>query len=479
MPGSSKPYFEQLKSQLGENKVLYQPEILKEYSGDWTEIPGHLPDGIVKATSVTDIQSVLSVANEHLIPVVPRVANSNVGGLAIPEKGGLVLDLSEMNRIIETNEDDMYAVIEPGVTWGQMKQHLAENHPLLRFGYSLSPPDTSIMANCLMDGLTNLSLKHGTSAQWINSFEAVLPTGEIIKTGIAAASANWCTRSPMPDLMGLFVNFQGSTGVVTKLAVQLWPNHPFRKRFFILAYDTDEMYDLIRQLVRAEVCDDIGGLSWPVGKMLFGEKKPLFCDPSEPEQFLYIDVSAEYEDLYKLKLNIVDRLVSEQQKAGVRLESPLDIKKLVKIAPRFEKFADFPAELDFLLDQGGLTWIGTFGPTSKWKEGVKRGMSLMIESGFPPIVVTRPMRGGHFGVLRFIAVFDKTDLERVKKVTKLNQELSDLVIELGFFPYKTPAWVVRRHRDKIDTQFLNLLSKVRNLLDPNGIMNPGKWPTNF
>ncbi len=465
-----------LKDKLDSAQVLDHSDILNTYAADWTEIPGHPPDVAVKPRTVEDIQFILKLANEENIPVVPRVANSNVGGLAIPENGGIVVDLTEMNRILETNEADMYAIIEPGVTWSEMKNHLAQHHPKLRFGYSLSPPNTSILANCLMDGLTNLSLKHGTTAHWINGFEAVLPTGEIIRTGIGAVSSNWCTKSPLPDLTGLFVNFQGTTGIVTKLAVQLWPNHPFRKRFFVLAYDTDQMYDFINLLVRAEVCDDIGGLSWPVGKMLFGNKRPLYRDPSEPEQFLYIDVSAEYEALFNVKLAIIERLVKEQRKVGVRLESPLDVKQVVKISPRFEKFADFPAELDFLLELGGLTWIGTFGPISKWKEGVKRGMQLMTDRGFPPIVVTRPMHGGHFGVLRFMAVFDKTDREQVKQVTELNQALSDLVIDLGFFPYKTPAWLVRRHRDKIDPNFLKLIGKVRNVLDPNGIMNPGKWP---
>ncbi|MFQ5709734.1 MAG: FAD-binding oxidoreductase, partial [bacterium] len=471
-----KNYITELKAKLGPDKVFDQPDLLKEYSGDWTEIPGHLPDVVVKADAVEDVQLVLRIANDSRTPVVPRVANTNVGGLAIPEKGGIVLDLIGMNRILETNEADKYAIIEPGVTWGHLKTHLAENYPSLRFGYSLSPPHTSVLANCLMDGLTNLSLKHGSSAQWINGLEAVLPTGEMVRTGIGAASSFWCCKAPMPDLTGLFVNFHGTTGVVTRLAVQLWPNHPFRKRFFVLAYDTDEMYDFINLLVRSEVCDDIGGLSWPAGKMLFGEKNPLYKDPAEPEQFLYIDVSAEYEALFQAKLAIVERLIKEQNDQGVRFESPLDIKKLVKIAPRFEKFAEFPAELDFLLELGGLTWIGTFGPTSQWKAGVGRGMALMQQHGFPPIVVTRPMRLGHFGVLRFIAVFDKADKERVRRVKRLNEELSDLVLELGFFPYKTPPWVVRRHRDKIDANYLNLLEKVRNLIDPNQIMNPGKWP---
>ncbi len=461
---------------LGDGRVSRAPEVLEQYSDDWTEIPGRAPEVVLKVRSTDEIQAILQAANHDGIPIVPRVANTNIGGLAIPEKGGAVLDLTEMNRIVETNEADMYAIIEPGVTWGDMKTHLANKHPRLRFAYSLSPPSSSILANCLMDGLTNLSLLHGTTAHWINGLEAVLPNGDIVRTGIGAVSSNWCSKAPLPDLTGLFVNFQGTTGIVTKLAVQLWPNHPFRKRFFVLAYDTEEMYDLINPLVRTEVCDDIGGLSWPVAKMLFGNLNPLFRDPKEPEQFLYLDISAEYEDLFDCKLKVVERIINQQRRRGVRLEPPLEVSKLVKISPGFEKFADFPVELDFLLKLGGLSWIGAFGPISKWKEGVKRGMRLMEERGFPPIAVTRPMHGGHFGVLRFMTVFEKRDKKRVQQVKELNEALCDLVIALGFFPYKTPAWVIRRHRDKIDPGFLKLLGKVRSVLDPNGIMNPGKWP---
>ncbi|MFQ5751675.1 MAG: FAD-binding oxidoreductase, partial [bacterium] len=166
MVDTNKNYISKLKATLGSESVFDQPEILKEYSDDWTEIPGHLPDVIVKVKTVDEIQFILKIANEYKIPVVPRVANSNIGGLAIPEHGGVVVNLTEMNQIVETNEADMYSIIEPGVTWADIKTHLAQNYPLLRFGYSLSPPDTSIMANCLMDGLSNLSLIHGSTAHW-------------------------------------------------------------------------------------------------------------------------------------------------------------------------------------------------------------------------------------------------------------------------------------------------------------------------
>ncbi len=150
---------------------------------------------------------------------------------------------------------------------------------------------------------------------------------------------------------------------------------------------------------------------------------------------------------------------------------------LVKLEPSFQKFADFPTRLDFLLDHegGGLTWIGAYGPTSRWEIGIKNGMDIMEKHGFPPTIVTRPMHGGHFGVLRFLTIFDKRNSDEVTKVTEMNVELCNMVIDLGFIPYKTPAWVVRRHEHNINSNFLKLIKRVKDALDPNGIMNPGKW----
>ena len=175
---------------LGREKVFTDASILQEYTDDMTEIPGAIPDVLVKATTIEEIQKIIRAANEYQAPLVPRVANTNIGGLAIPERGGIVLDLSGMNRIIEVNDEDMYMVIEPGVTWEDVKSCMDEHHPSLRFGYPLSPPETSVLCNCLLDGLTNLSLKHGSMSSWINGLEAVLPTGEVVRTGSAALSHN-------------------------------------------------------------------------------------------------------------------------------------------------------------------------------------------------------------------------------------------------------------------------------------------------
>jgi FAD/FMN-containing dehydrogenase len=99
----------------------------------------------------------------------------------------------------------------------------------------------------------------------------------------------------------------------------------------------------------------------------------------------------------------------------------------------------------------------------------------MAERGFPPILVTRPMKGGHYGVLRMITCFDKQDAAEVERVHELQGDLLEICLELGFVPYKAPAWAAARMRERGDAGYFALLDRVKEMLDPAGIMNPGRW----
>jgi FAD/FMN-containing dehydrogenase len=468
-----------LSQLVGADRVSTDPARLKEAARDLTEIRGTQPDIVVRPATVEHVQAILRFANAEKIPVTPVVANTNVGGLALPSSGGVLLDMGGMNRILEVRPDDLYMVIEPGVSWGMVKEYLDRNYPQLRFAYSLSPPETSVVMNALMDGLLNLSLRYGPSSDWLNGLEAVLPSGEIVRTGAAAFTrAQWCTNSPIPDLTGLFINMHGTTGIVTKASIRLQHNRRLRRRYFTMASDLDSTYAVVKAVLRDEVCDDIGVLTWPLSKMLFGEARPLWRDANEPAAMLYMDVSSNRQREFDLRLEVIEEALAEGRKRGARFEGPLDVRELVRIEPRFQKLAEFPTRLDFLLDHkgGGLSWVGTYGPISKWEEGSRVALAAMEKHGFPPVLVARPMAGGHFGVLRMIETFDRDDPAQVKAVAAVNEAVVEAVLPLGFVPYKTPAWVVEQYRDQIDPGFASLLKGVRSVIDPNGILNPGKWP---
>ncbi len=463
---------------LGAENVLTQTDDIAKYREDFTEAPAHDPQFVAMVDNAEQVRKIVAHANELKMPLTPRAYGTNVGGLTIPERGGVVLDMTRMNRVLEVNVDDMYAIIEPGVTQQIIKDYLIEHDLPLTLGYSLAPPNTSIFANALLGGLTNRSLKYGDQSDWISGLEVVMPNGDILKTG-AWAHQNTTPFGlvPFPDLTGLFIGWQGTTGVAVKMAFQLWPAHPLNKRLFILTYDPQATYRAMRRLVKKEICDDIGGLSWPSGKMMMGVKRPHpVPSEGEPQFFLYIDLTAEIEEEMKVKEKILLSVIHELRADGERYEDPLDIETLVKVNPKMNKFAEFPTDLDFLTDHGGggLTWIGTYGPLSKFQEGAEAGIEIMTRHGFPPIIVSRPMRGGHFGVLRFIAIFDKKNEKEVEAIKALNSELLTMLSEKGFLMYKTPSWAWKRMAEKINPAMLDVIEGVKNLLDPNRILNPGK-----
>ncbi len=463
---------------LGTPNVKDDADTLAAYSEDFTEIDPAAPSLVALVENAEQVQAVVAKANEASVPITPCVYRTNVGGLAIPTSGGIILDMTRMNRIIEVDVDDMYAVIEPGVTQQLIKDHLAKQGIELTLGYSLAPPATSIFANALLGGLTNRSLKYGDQSMAISGLEVVLADGSLVKLGSwAQHGAPPFGLVPFPNLTGLFTGWQGTTGIATRMAYQLWPKHRYHQRLFVLAYGSRSVYEAMRRLCRTEVCDDIGGLSWPSAKMMMGVKRPHpVPSPGEPTFFLYIDLTAELPEELRLKARIVASVLEQIGKDGHKLEPPLDVETIVRVNPAMGKFADFPTELDFLTNHGGggLTWMGTYGPLSRMTEAAEAGIALMVDAGIPPTIVSRPMRGGHYGVLRFISTFDKKNTEDVTRVKALNRKLLALCLERGFVMYKTPAWAWREMTQHLDPGMVQLLERVKKVLDPKGIMNPGK-----
>ena len=460
---------ERLAAIVGEDHVDAE---VGRYLADVTEQPEGRADVVVRPRTAAEVRAVMVLAAEQHVPLTPIVAGYNVAGLAIPRHGGIVLDLTRMNQIVELDRDAMYVVVEPGVTFGQLKEHLDREAPELVYAYPFAPPFTSVMANALLDGLNNLSLRHGAMGQWLNGVEAVLPDGTVVRTGSGAVVDSWFARAPLPDLTGLFVSTQGTTGVVTEAALQLQPRAPHRDRWFAFAFELTAAYRAMDALARTGSFDDVGLMTWPAAKMLFGATTGLVRTDDEPLAFLFLDITGATAAELSARLDLARTTL-----AGAGVESIFPVDRLVDVVPQYAKLAELPTTLDFLLDHpgGGLTWVGSYGPSAQWLAGAEKGMALLEEHGFPPFLVARPMAGGHYFVLRFVACFDKGNESEVQRVRSVMGQLADLVLDHDYVPYKASADAARRVLARAHPGFVDLLGRVRGLLDPDGRMNPGRW----
>jgi len=440
-----------------------------------TENKPHMPDFVVIPENKEQLVELVKFCNEYSIPIVPYTTGNNVGGLTIPDYGGIVVDFGKrMNKILHVDNNMMYALLEPGVTFGQLKKHLDENFPSLRYSFPNAPPYSGVVGNALLSGMTNLGAKIGSMADSINGLEVITFDGTITRIGSCfygndkAEDDSWWCRYPMPDLMGLFVNFQGMTGLITKCAVQLWPKEPIEKPQLVVFFGLTDLGPFLREVGRADIVNDVAAFSVEVAKMEVGIPEPVRY-PGEPYYTAVMPISAKTENQMNAKLEILNDLIEKLNKEGTDIHlidysefakmfglKALNIYNLPSQILSLHEYSGFglkalniynlPSQILSLHEYSGLTWFGAYAPTHKFEELIEKTDALYRKHGVPPFNYLKIMKGGHYGIFRPIFRFKKyADQD---KIVNLLEEIADVCLDLGCIPYKTPSWLTAKLRKK-------------------------------
>ncbi|PYK88505.1 MAG: FAD/FMN-containing dehydrogenase [Verrucomicrobia bacterium] len=210
-----------LRQLLADDIVADDAQTLAEHSGDkW--FAHEAPKVVVFARSSDDVRKLLQFANENKIPVTARGAGYGYVGSCVPIRRGIVLSLMQMNQIKEINFVDAIALVEPGVITSELKR-AARSKKLFY------PPDPASFEHCTIGGnvATNAGgprcLKYGVTRNYITGLEVVLANGDLLRTGGRVHK-----NKTGFDLIGLFVGSEGMLGVVTEVTVKLLPLPPAR-----------------------------------------------------------------------------------------------------------------------------------------------------------------------------------------------------------------------------------------------------------
>ncbi len=206
-----------LSAIVGAEHVLSDKTAMQDYSHDETMGLQSPPDLVVKAGTAAQVSAIMELANKYLIPVVPRGAGTGLSGGAVPTAGGIVLSLEKMNKILEIDEENMMVVTEPGVITGALQAEV-EKRGLFY------PPDPASLDSCHIGG--NLAecaggaraVKYGVTKDYVVGFEAVLPSGEIIKLG-----GKLLKNVVGYDLISLIIGSEGTLAIITKIILKLVP----------------------------------------------------------------------------------------------------------------------------------------------------------------------------------------------------------------------------------------------------------------
>ena len=208
--------FEELCDAVGGENVFDNIEERVCYSFDATK-ERSLPDLVIKPHSTEHVSNIVSIANKNSIPICPRGAGTGLSGGSVPVRGGIVLDLKNMDRIIELNARDLTVTVEPGVVTKDL-QNEAAKHKLFY------PPDpgsagfSTIGGNVAECSGGATGMKYGVTRDYVLALEIVLPDGSIINTGrkTLKSVAGY-------DLTRFFVGSEGTLGIYTKITLKLLP----------------------------------------------------------------------------------------------------------------------------------------------------------------------------------------------------------------------------------------------------------------
>lgn len=430
------------------------------YAFDASQIEG-LPDLVVRPKSTNEVSRILRLCSEHLVPVTPRGAGTGLSGGASPVKGGLVLDMSGMNRIIDIDIANLQVIVEPGVV--QERLNLA----LKPHGFFF-PPDPGSSAVCTIGGMISYNssgmrcVKYGTTRNYVLDLEVVLADGRVIHTGSKVLKS-----STGYDLTRLFTGSEGTLGVITRAGLKIVPLP--RSRRLVLACFEDAVTAgqavlmVFSKGITPSACEILDKTTCQVLKRC----DPKLAIPDEGDLILF-EVDGPENSTVKEALRIAEicsplaldvRVASSQQEMNAIWAARMLVGAAVaKIDPSKTRI--------YMGEDVGV-------PMSQIPALIKRVQHITAKLDIPA------MKYGHIGdgnlhVALFIDVMNEDQWEKLRIAA---DRIHKAALQLGGTVSTEHGIGLARAQympEQVGQEALQVMRSIKKALDPKGILNPGK-----
>ena len=231
---------------VGKDQVATEPADLLCYSYDATQ-QSFLPEVVVHPATAAEIAAIIKLANAELIPVFPRGAGSGFSGGSLPTKGGIVLTTERMDRILQIDEENLIAVVEPGVVTEQFQIAVE------KVGLFYPPDPASLKFSTLGGNVAECAggprcVKYGVTKDYILGLEVITPTGDIITTGGPTMKG-----VVGYDLTKLLCGSEGTLGIISKIVIKLLPLPEAKKTMLVMFDSIDGAAQAVSAIIRHKI----------------------------------------------------------------------------------------------------------------------------------------------------------------------------------------------------------------------------------
>jgi glycolate oxidase len=449
--------FQRLIEIVGKENFTDQLEELVPYSYD-ASMNVHRPNGAVWPESTQQVAEIVRFANEYKIPIVPRGAGTSLSGGVIPIQGGIIIDLSRMNRIIEISIENRYAQVQAGVVCDDLNRALAKH------GF-IFPPDPASSSVATIGGNVGTNAggikgaKYGTTRDYVMGLQVVLPTGEVLKTGSHTMK---CVSGY--DLSKLFVGSEGTLGVITEVTLKINPIPRYAMTAVATFSRLDDAGKAISQTMTSGILPSVMEILDKV--TLKSIKENTDIDIPEAEVLILTETDGYTLEEVEAQMEVVLRILKQNNPSLIKTAK--DEKDRLNLwKARKSAYATLARTSNsFVLDDVTV-------PIAKIPEllvGIQE-----IAQKYDLLVATYGHAGD--GNLHPQILYDEYNPEQVEKMEKVEEELFHLAISLnGTLSGEhgiglSKANYMTLEHDPVE---MALMKKIKRTFDPNNIMNPGK-----
>ena len=404
------------------------------------------------------VSKILQLANRERIPVVPRGAGTGLSGMAVPIRGGIILDLSRMNSIIRISIEDRLAIVQPGVVYADLEK------ALIPYGFFFPPDPASGKVSTLGGNVaTNAGglkgAKYGTTRDYVLGLQVVLPDGQIMKTGSRAMKS-----VSGYDLTRLFVGSEGTLGVVTEITLKINPK-PTAASTALATFD------------------DLADAGRAINQIMHSGIIPSALEILGKETIMAINQNTD------LNLPEVDAMILAETDGYTPEETDYQIKKVIEVFERNHPKRVKQAKTEKEVGELWAARKSAYGVLARIKT------HFVLEDVTVPMAnITALLKGiqeiskkhriqiatfGHAGDgnLHPQILYDGYDPDQVERKEKAAADLFKLAIELdgtltgehGIGLSKAPFMTLEH-----DPVAMEMMRNLKKMVDPNNILNPGK-----
>ena len=464
---------------VGAENVSDDPETLEKYSKDYSFVTPRRASCVVYPKNAEEVQGIVRYANEHLIPVTPHSSGVSFYGESIPSQGGVIVDLSRMNKILEVSARDKKVKIEPGVTWGQVQDEL-EKQGLMVSNPLLPHSSKSVLTSAVER--TPILIPKKEYDETFQTAEMVLPTGDMFWVGTALGKGMPGRHSPegvMPTGR-LWTGAQGTLGIMTWAYIKAEYLPEMDKLFFMPFQRVEDLVEPIYKIQRRLIGRECFALNSFNLAAIVAEKWPdEFEDLREilPPFTLILCLSG----LHRLPAEKIE--YEEEALMEVASELCFDVLPSIggvpglggKILKMLRKPWTNNGYWKFLY-KGACHSVFFHTTLNRVPEFTKAISEVAAKHGYSTRDIgfyLQPVEYGRACYCEYGFHCDPNNARDVERVRNLYLEASEVAISMGGFfatPYGPWADMVYRRSSSTTT----MLKVVKDALDPNNVMNPGK-----